>query len=101
MLVSIDYMHWKWKNRPVAWKGMYAHGDHHDLLLILEAVTSYDLWMWHVFFGLSGSHNNINVLDQSPIFTELAEGRSLLANYSIHGHEYTTDYYLTDGIYLS
>ncbi|RWR88181.1 putative nuclease HARBI1 [Cinnamomum micranthum f. kanehirae] len=43
MLGSVDYMHWKWKNCPVAWKHMYAPGEHHEPLLILEAMTSYDL----------------------------------------------------------
>ena len=63
MLGSIDCMHWKWKNYQVAWKGMYACGDHREPSLILEAVASYDLWIWHAFFGLPGSHNDINVLD--------------------------------------
>jgi hypothetical protein len=33
-----------------------------------EAVPSYDLWIWHVFFGLFGSHNDINVLDRYFFF---------------------------------
>ncbi|RWR75069.1 putative nuclease HARBI1 [Cinnamomum micranthum f. kanehirae] len=101
MLGSIDCMHWKWKNCPVAWKGMYTRGDHREPSLILEAVASYDLWIWHAFFGLPGSHNDINVLDRSPIFTDLGEGRTPPTNYSINGHEYTTGYYLADGIYPS
>jgi hypothetical protein len=44
MLGSIDCMHWKWKNYPNAWKGMYS--DHiYEPIIILEAVTSYDLWI--------------------------------------------------------
>ncbi|RWR97115.1 putative nuclease HARBI1 [Cinnamomum micranthum f. kanehirae] len=102
MLGSKDCMHWKWKNCPIAWKGMYAHRDHHELSLVLEAVASYDLWIWHAFFFLlPGSHNDINVLDRSPIFTDLAEGRTPPANYSVNGHEYTTGYCLADGIYPS
>ena len=30
--------------------------------IILEAVASKDLWIWHAFFGMPGSHNDINVL---------------------------------------
>ncbi|RWR76319.1 putative nuclease HARBI1 [Cinnamomum micranthum f. kanehirae] len=87
MLGSIDCMHWKWRNCPVAWNGMYARGDHREPSLVLEAVASYDLWIWHAFFGLPGSHNDINVLDRSPIFTDLAEGRTPPTNYSVNAQE--------------
>jgi hypothetical protein len=30
--------------------------------IILEVVASKDLWIWHAFFCLPGSHNDINVL---------------------------------------
>ena len=62
MLGSIDCMHWKWKNCPTAWQGMYT-GHCHEPTIILEAVASYDLWIWHAFFGMPGSLNDINVLD--------------------------------------
>ncbi|KAK9290669.1 hypothetical protein L1049_008842 [Liquidambar formosana] len=99
MLRSIDCMHWKWKNCLVAWKGMCVRGDIHNPSIILEAVASYDLWIWHAFFGLPRSHNDINVLERSHLFANLAEGRTPATNYSINGHNYTTGYYLADGIY--
>ncbi|KAF8396670.1 hypothetical protein HHK36_018295 [Tetracentron sinense] len=46
-----------------------------------------------------GSHNDLNVLDRSYLFSELAEGRSPLANYTINDHQYTMGYYLADGIH--
>ena len=70
MLGSIDCMHWKWKNCPSKWKGQYI-GHTRDPTIILEIVASYDLWIWHAFFGLRGSHNDINVLEQSSVFSEL------------------------------
>ena len=44
ILGSIDYMHWKWKNCPTAWKGQYI-GHSREPTLILEVVASYDHWI--------------------------------------------------------
>ena len=98
MLGSIDCMHWKWKNCPTAWKSQYC-GHIHELTIILEAVASYDLWIWYAFFWFPGSNNDINMLEQSHIFFELAQGRAPTVNYSINGHDYTLKYYLANGIY--
>ncbi|GLT52831.1 hypothetical protein SLA2020_261480 [Shorea laevis] len=83
MLGSIDCMHWKWKNCPTSWRGMYS-GHKREATIILEAVASYDLWIWHAFFGLPGSNNDINVLERSFLFSELAQGRAPRVNYSIN-----------------
>jgi hypothetical protein len=98
MFGSIDCMHWKWKNCPNAWKGMYS-GHIHEPTVILEVVASNDLWIWHAFFGLPGSHNDINVLEQSNVFANLVEGRAPPVNYLANGHDYTMGYYLANGIY--
>ncbi|XP_074342791.1 uncharacterized protein LOC141680469 [Apium graveolens] len=100
MFGSIDCMHWKWKNYPTAWQCMYT-GHVHEPTIILEAIASKDLWIWHAFFGLSGSLNDINVLDRSHLFEDLAEGRGPEVRYTINGHEYNMGYYLADGIYPS
>ena len=65
----------------------------------MEAVASYDLWIWHAFFGLPGSNNDLNVLERSHVFNELAEGRAPAIDYLINGHDYTMRYYLVDGLY--
>ena len=67
MLESIDGMHWKWKNCSVAWKCMYS-GDIHEPIIIMEDVVSYDLWIWHAFFGLPRSLNDINVLERYLLY---------------------------------
>ncbi|KAK3222189.1 hypothetical protein Dsin_009214 [Dipteronia sinensis] len=75
--------------------------DHiHKPTIILEAIGSYDLWIWHAFFGLPGDLNDINVLERSSAFAQLAQGRAPAVNYSINGHEYIIRYYLVDGIYI-
>ncbi|XP_075669760.1 uncharacterized protein LOC142639475 [Castanea sativa] len=100
MLGSINCMDWRWKNCPSKWKGQYI-GHTCDPMIILEIVASYDLWIWHAFFGLSRSHNDINVLERSSVFSELAEGRASPVNYSKNGNDYSMGYYLADGIYPS
>jgi hypothetical protein len=69
--------------------------------MILEAVVSHDLWIWHVFFGLSGSLNDINVLHRSPLFGSLTSGTTPQVEYIVNGNKYTMGYYLVDGIYLA
>ncbi|XP_030963853.1 uncharacterized protein LOC115985017 [Quercus lobata] len=98
ILGSIDCMHWKWKNCPTTWKGQYS-GHIREPTIVLEAVASFDLWIWHAFFGLRGLKNDINILEQSPIFFELEQRRAPAVNYSINGHENTMGYNLADGIY--
>ena len=62
MIGSIDCMHWEWKNCPTAWEGQFTRGDKGTTPIILEAVASHDLWIWHAFFGCPGTLNDINVL---------------------------------------
>ncbi|XP_066338609.1 protein ALP1-like [Miscanthus floridulus] len=100
MLGSIVCMHWAWKNCPYDKQGQYK-GHVNKPTIILEAVASNDLWIWHAFFGMPGSHNDINVLHRSPLFDNLAEGRAPEVNYSVNGHDYNMGYYLADGIYPS
>jgi hypothetical protein len=69
--------------------------------IILEAVASTDLWIWHAFFGLPGSNNDINVLNRSSLFDRIAKGEAPAVNYTINGHNYDMGYYLVDGIYLT
>ncbi|XP_059625384.1 uncharacterized protein LOC132268570 [Cornus florida] len=98
MLGSIDCMHWVWKNCPTGWHGIHK-GRNHKPTLILEAVTSKDLWIWHAFFGMAGSNNDVNVLDHSPVFNSLINGTMPPINYEVNGHRRTMGYYLSDGIY--
>jgi hypothetical protein len=74
-------------------------GHKHVPTVILEVVASQDLWIWHSFFGIPGSHNDINVLHRSPVFANLVEGQAPEVNYTINGHNYNMGYYLADGIY--
>ena len=99
MLGSIDCMHWRWENCPLAWRGQFTRGDYGVPTIILEAVASHDLHIWHAFFGVAGSNNDLNVLNQSPLFLDALKGEAPQVQFSVNANEYRTGYYLADGIY--
>jgi hypothetical protein len=91
MIGSIDFMHWEWEKCYTTWHGMYR-GHFKKPTIILEAVASYDLWIWHAFFELPISLNDINVLHRSPIFENLAKGVGSSVKYNVNGKEYDMGY---------
>ncbi|XP_048611470.1 uncharacterized protein LOC106350791 [Brassica napus] len=62
-----------------------------------------DIGEIHGFPGMIGSIactlNDINVLDWSPVFDDILQGRAPRVQYVVNGHQYDLAYYLTDGIY--
>jgi hypothetical protein len=99
MLGSLDCTHIGWKNCPRHLKGQYTRGDHRVPTIMIEAVASQDLWIWHSFFGPPGSNNDINVLNQSPLYLSERNGTAPDSSFSVNGRNYKRGYYLTDGIY--
>ncbi|XP_023755149.1 protein ANTAGONIST OF LIKE HETEROCHROMATIN PROTEIN 1-like [Lactuca sativa] len=99
MLGSIDCIHWNWRNYPTELRGQYMRGDHQYPTMILEAVTSQDLWFWHVFYGVAGSNNDLNILYQSPLFDEKYHGTGPDCSFDLNVEHYKHGYYLADGIY--
>lgn len=64
---------------------MYT-GHVHKPTVILEVVAFYDLWIWHAFFGMPRSFNDINVLDISfPYLMNIVVVMPLLQNLSSMG----------------
>ncbi|GJU22263.1 ALP1-like protein [Tanacetum coccineum] len=78
------------------------HEEKHGFLGMLgslDSIASQDLWIWHAFFGVAGSNNDINILYQSPLFNDLKTGRALEIPFVANGVTYPSGYYLVDGIY--
>ncbi|CAL2254469.1 unnamed protein product [Prunus armeniaca] len=99
MIGSIDCMHWQWKNCPIAWQGDYGNRKGQKII-ILEVVTGFDTWVWHAFFGVADSQNDLNVLGQSLVFNDVLRGEGPNITYQINNIVYQNGYYLADGIYL-
>jgi hypothetical protein len=91
-------MHWEWEKCPTAWHGQYR-GHFKNPTIILEAVASYDPWIWHAFFGMPGSCNDINVLNRSYVFDSISSGYGPEVDFKVNGKDYHMGYYLADGIY--
>ncbi|GJV29290.1 ALP1-like protein isoform X1 [Tanacetum coccineum] len=66
---AIDCMQWEWKNCPVSWQRLY------------------------------GANNDINVLDNSPLFNDLLNDTAPVVSYMVNGVGYEKGYYLADDIY--
>ena len=84
---------------PVACRGQYTSGHKHAPTMILEAVATHDLRIWHSYFGVAGANNDINVLNHSPLFIQALKGEAPQAHFSVNGKQYNNGYYLADGIY--
>uniref|UniRef100_A0A0D3AXG9 DDE Tnp4 domain-containing protein n=1 Tax=Brassica oleracea var. oleracea TaxID=109376 RepID=A0A0D3AXG9_BRAOL len=57
-------------------------------------------WEWkNCPTAWKGTLNDINVLDRSPVFDDIIEGKAPPVTFSVNGREYHLAYYLTDGIY--
>ncbi|KAK1660503.1 hypothetical protein QYE76_048662 [Lolium multiflorum] len=90
MLGSIDCAPGSGRTAPLVGGAYNGHSE--GCTVILEAVASHDTWIWHSFFGMAGSHNDINVLQRSPVFDRLAYGQSPDVDFEINGHHYTKGY---------
>jgi hypothetical protein len=91
-------MHWGWKNCPKALAGQFK-GKEKTPTIVLEAVATRSTWIWHSYFRNAGTLNDINILQQSPLFESSLAGTSWGVNFDLNGTSYPNGYYLVDGIY--
>ncbi|KAL7609950.1 uncharacterized protein LOC111884619 [Lactuca sativa] len=100
MLESLDCLHWTWGCCPNAHKGQYTQGNHGYPTVILKALVSYEMWIWHAFFGSASSLNDINDLNISPLLDDMYNGTAPDSSFQVAGTLYRNGYYLVDGMYL-
>ena len=81
---SLDCMHYEWKNCPLAWQGDFGDRDGKNSI-ILEAMADQSLYIWYIYFGLPGSNNDLNVLDQSPLIHDLLSGTACDMTFELNG----------------
>ena len=98
MFASLDCMHYQWKNCPVAWQGDFGDRDSKSSI-ILKAIADQSLHIWHIFFGIPGSNNDVNVLDRSPLIHNMLTSEASDMTFEVNGQEYKRYYLLADGIY--
>nr|GEY60532.1 putative nuclease HARBI1 [Tanacetum cinerariifolium] len=79
--------------------GMLGNIDCTDPFILLEAIASNDLRIWHAFVGVSGMNNDVNVLRQSLLFNDLKSGKAPDVSFMANNVPYKMGDYLTDGIY--
>ncbi|GJW05047.1 ALP1-like protein [Tanacetum coccineum] len=100
MVGSLDYTDWEWFGCPYAFKAQYVRRDHgSNPFILLDVVCVHKIWIWHAFFGVVGSNNDINVLYQSPLFDDLKTGRAREIHFVANGVTYSSGYYLVDRIH--
>ncbi|GJY93697.1 nucleotide-binding alpha-beta plait domain-containing protein [Tanacetum coccineum] len=95
----IDLYMSEYLRKPTLEDGQYGRGDKKYTTIMLEAVASHDLWIWHAFFGVADANNDINVLDNSLLFDDLLDDKATVAPFVVNGVGFEKRYYLADGIY--
>ncbi|XP_071714174.1 uncharacterized protein [Rutidosis leptorrhynchoides] len=99
MLGSLVYIHWAWKTCPTIWQIHYTRGDKSYPSIKLEDVASFELWIWHDFFGPMRSNNGVDVLSISDLFDDLKQDRAPPCIFTVYGCNFNKGYYLGDGLH--
>ncbi|XP_042044035.1 uncharacterized protein LOC121789719 [Salvia splendens] len=83
-----------------AWKGQFiTRFKSKNLSMIPEAVADYRLRIWHTYFGVARSNNDINVLQSLHLFNDECRGEGPEVIFMANGTQFNRAYYLVDEIY--
>ena len=106
MAGSLDCSHTYWKNCPKAWQGSYHNGKEKHPSIVLEAVSDYHMFFWHVSYGYTGNLNDKNILSLSPLLERMIDGsfeqierEAQVVPFTIEGEEFNQTWITVDGIY--
>ncbi|XP_047971954.1 uncharacterized protein LOC125214828 [Salvia hispanica] len=93
-------MHWEWRNCPAAWKEIHTSGfKAKHPTMILEAVADLPAGIWHAYFEVAGSNNDINASGPSPLFNDRAMALVPPSVLPPTATRHNMGYYLVDRIY--
>ena len=73
MVGSLDCSHTYWRNCPKAWQGSYKCKEKMPSI-VLEAVTDYNLFFWHISYGYTGNLNDRTIISRSPLLDRMLDG---------------------------
>jgi len=100
LLGSLDCMHCRWHQCPKAYHGAFQ-GSKGCPTIVMETVSDFNMYFWHVAFGFPGSLNDLNILNLSPIIDAFVDGTFETSEqlFVIGKEEFHDLYLLVDDIY--
>jgi hypothetical protein len=99
-LGAVDCASWTWEAYPIEYQGM-CKGKDRKPTVRMEVTTDDFLRIHWLNFGIPGSKNDIQIVNQSPFFNRIRSGRwpPACPSLNICGYAMKTFYFLADGIY--
>jgi len=99
-IASIDCTHWTWSACPKGLAGQYQERGG-KRTVVIETVGGADAYIWHVYIGSPGSHNDMNVLNAFLLFLDVQEGLwpPRGSTYMVNNRTCRLHYYLSDSGY--
>jgi Plant transposon protein len=97
-LGAVDCASWVWEACPMAYQGM-CKGKDRKPTVRMEVITDDFLRIYWLNFGIPGSKNDIQIVNQSPFFNRIRSGRwpPACTTLNICGFALKTFYFLADG----
>ena len=97
MAGSLDCIHVKWKNSPIAWQGQYQ-GNQGCPTIVMEVFCDFNIWFWHAVISFPGSLNVI--WGQIPLHQSFIDGTFSDLDFAFEINEKNSeDFLMATGIY--